>query len=62
MQVLLDSQYKLKHKTKALQGYCYYIFNTYSMKIYVLLHFEHKNDVTIIVKLYACIELRAACE
>ena len=25
--------------------------NTYSMKAYVLLHFEHKNDVTIIVKL-----------
>ena len=22
------------------------------MKTYVLLHFEHKNDVTIIVKLY----------
>ena len=29
-----------------------------SMKTYVLLHLEHKNDVTIIVKL--CIELRAA--
>ena len=26
-------------------------FNTYSMKTYVLLHFEHKSDVTIIVKL-----------
>ena len=25
--------------------------NTYSMKTYVLLHFEHKNYVTIIVKL-----------
>ena len=25
--------------------------NTYSKKTYVLLHFEHKNDVTIIVKL-----------
>ena len=27
------------------------IFNTYSMKTDVLLQFEHKNDVTIIVKL-----------
>ena len=27
------------------------LFNTYSMKTYVLLHFEHRNDVTIIVKL-----------
>ena len=26
------------------------LFDTYSMKIYVLLHFEHKNYVTIIVK------------
>ena len=26
------------------------IINTYSMKTYVLLHFEHKNYVTIIVK------------
>ena len=25
--------------------------DTYSMKTYVLLHFEHKNDVTVIVKL-----------
>ena len=25
--------------------------NTYSTKIYGLLHFEHKNDVTIIIKL-----------
>ena len=25
-------------------------FDTSSTKIYVLLHFEHKNDVTIIVK------------
>ena len=32
-------------------------FNTYSMKTYFLSHFEHKNDVTVIVKL--CIELRA---
>ena len=30
------------------------------MKTYVLLHFEHKNDVTIIVK--ACMELRAEGE
>ena len=30
------------------------------MKTYVLLHFEHKNDVTIIIKL--CMELRAAGE
>ena len=36
------------------------IINTYSMKNHVLLYFEHKNDVTIIVKLY--IELRAAGE
>ena len=28
------------------------IFNTYPMKTYVLLHFEHKNDVAIIVKLF----------
>ena len=27
-----------------------YLFNTYSMKTYFLLHFEHKNDVTVIVK------------
>ena len=27
------------------------VINTYSMKTYVLLHFEHKNDFTIIVKL-----------
>ena len=27
------------------------VFNTYSTKTYVLLHFEHKNDVIIIVKL-----------
>ena len=27
------------------------VFNTYSMKTYVLLYFEHKNDVIIIVKL-----------
>ena len=32
-------------------------FNTYSMNTYVLLHFEHKNYVTIIAKF--CIELRA---
>ena len=25
--------------------------NTCSMKTYVLLHFEHKNDVTVIIKL-----------
>ena len=25
--------------------------NTYSMKTYVLLHFEDKNDVTVIIKL-----------
>ena len=30
------------------------------MKTYVLLHFEHKNGVTIIIKL--CMELRATCE
>ena len=35
-------------------------FNTYSMKTYVLLHFENKNYVTLIVKL--CIELLAASE
>ena len=34
--------------------------NTYSMSIYVVLHFEHKNEDIIIVKL--CTELRAACE
>ena len=28
--------------------------NTYSMKTYVLLHFKHKNDVTIIIKLHCC--------
>ena len=27
------------------------IFNTYFMKTYILLHFEHKNDVTIVIKL-----------
>ena len=27
------------------------LFNTYSMKIHLLLYFEHKNDITIIVKL-----------
>ena len=26
-------------------------FNTYSMKTYVLLHFEHTNEVTVIIKL-----------
>ena len=36
------------------------LFKTYSMKTYVLLHFEHKNDVTIIVKL--CMERRAVGE
>ena len=30
------------------------------MKTYVILHFEHKNDVTIIVKL--CMELRVVDE
>ena len=29
----------------------YVQINTYPMKIYVLLHFEHKHDVAIIVKL-----------
>ena len=28
------------------------LINAYSMKTYILLHFEHKNDVTIIVKLF----------
>ena len=27
------------------------LLNTYFMKTYVLLHFEHKNDVTVTVKL-----------
>ena len=36
------------------------LIDTYSVKTYVLLHFEHKNHVTTIVKL--CIELRAAGE
>ena len=27
------------------------IINTYSTKAYVLLHFKHKNDVTVIIKL-----------
>ena len=36
------------------------LFKTYSMKTDVLLHFEHKNDVTIIVKF--CKELRAVSE
>ena len=29
----------------------YSLLNTYFMKTYVLLHFEHKNDVTVIIKL-----------
>ena len=33
-------------------------FNTYSMKIYAQLHFEHKNDVTVLSNF--CIELRVA--
>ena len=33
------------------------MINTFSMKTFVLLHFEHKNDVRITVKL--CMELRA---
>ena len=33
-------------------------FNTYSMKTYALLDFEHKSDVKVIVK--HAIELRAA--
>ena len=36
------------------------MFNTHSMNCYDLLHFEHKFDVTIIVKL--CIELQATEE
>ena len=36
------------------------MFNTYSMKIYVLLHFENKKDVMITVELRA--ELRATGE
>ena len=28
------------------------------MKIYVLLHFEHKNDVTIVIKLHRATRLR----
>ena len=35
----------------------YFIVKTYSMKTNVLLHFEHKNDVTIIVNF--CVELQA---
>ena len=33
--------------------FCATIINTYSMKTYVLLHFEHKNDVTVIIKIMA---------
>ena len=32
--------------------------NTYSIKTYVLLHFEHKNGITIIIKLDRAIQLR----
>ena len=34
-----------------------YTINIYSIKTYVLLHFEHKNDVTIIIKLHRATRL-----
>ena len=36
----------------------YYKTLNYSMKNYVLLHFEHKNDVTIIIRLHRDTRLR----
>ena len=39
-------QHFLLHSTGILQ-------NTYSMKAYVLLHFEHKNCATIIIKIHS---------
>ena len=33
------------------ENWTHFPFDTYSMKTYVLSHFEHKNDVTIIIKL-----------
>ena len=37
-----------------------FIINTYSMKSYCIIYFEHRNDVTSIVKL--CLEIRAEGE
>ena len=40
-----------------------YLINTYSMKTYVLLHFEHKNDVTIIaIHLYSSVKFYNVCD
>ena len=50
-----------KRSEKKLLNFCikFGILNTYSKKTYVLLHFEHKNDVTIFANVLFCIELQA---
>ena len=41
----------LSWRRKFVKVHLYRAIDSYSTKIYILLHFEHKNDVTIIVKL-----------
>ena len=42
-----DADMNIRYNNRQCQPW----FNTYSMKTYVLLRFEHKNYVTIIIKL-----------
>ena len=41
----------LDHRKEPLTDSLYSLFNTHSMNTTVLLHFEHKNDVTNIAEL-----------
>ena len=43
--------YRISFKDEWKIQHLSYLIKTYSMNTYVLLHSEHRNDVTIIVKL-----------
>ena len=58
MHLNLTTTEVLRHAVPFLLHSLFILESTYAMNTYVLLQFEHKNDVTIIIKLHRASRLR----